>query len=169
MQTLFTSDLHLGHKNIYKYRPQFQSSEEHDEAIFSILESLPKRTNLVVVGDFLFDCDQFKDYLHRLSSLPYTIKLIMGNHDSLKLYSQAPSNIHIYSPLYTYKELWVSHCPIHPQEFRGRLGNIHGHLHNDCIKTPIGTSDRRYFNVNLDNNYFKPVSIDTIKSHFKGL
>ena len=54
MQSYFTSDLHLGHKVITKYRSQFSSADEHDEAILTMLESFPKRTLMHILGDFLF-------------------------------------------------------------------------------------------------------------------
>ena len=167
METFFTSDLHLGHKAITKYRSQFATMEEHDEHILTMLESFTKRTNLVILGDFLFDGPNFNYYLLRLSNLPYKIKLVMGNHDSLLLYSKLPSNIELQLPLYSYKNMWVSHCPIHPQELRNRVGNIHGHLHGSTVQHCDGTEDSRYFNVNLDNNNFKPVPLDTIISHFR--
>ena len=164
----FSSDFHLGHKAILKYRPQFSTIEEHDNAIFSQLEKLTKRDQLFILGDFLFDCPKFEDYLARLSELQAKFKLIMGNHDSLKLYSQTiAQNLMIHLPLVNYKNFWLSHCPIHEQELRGRLGNIHGHLHGSHVEDQSGAINCNYFNVNLDNNDFKLVELDTIKNYFK--
>lgn len=143
--------------------------EEHDEHILSMLESYPKRTNMVILGDFLFEGPNFNYYLLRISQLPYKIKLVMGNHDSNLLYTKCPSNIEIQLPLYSYKNMWVSHCPIHPQELRSRMLNIHGHLHGGIVHHCDGEPDERYFNVNLDNNNFKPVPIETINSYAQGL
>lgn len=168
MQTYFSSDFHLGHKAITKYRTQFSSMEEHDEAILTMLESFPKRTLMHILGDFLFDGPSLNYYLLRLSNLPYKIKLVMGNHDSKLLYTKCPSNIEIQLPLYTHKNMWISHCPIHPQELRSRILSVHGHLHNDIIKIN-GKPDYRYFNVNLDNNYFKPVPLEEIVEYSKKL
>lgn len=156
----FTSDLHLGHKNIYKHRPRFSSMEEHDEFMFKLLESLTKHDKLFILGDFLFDCNNFELYIERLSRLPYRITLILGNHDSNRIYSLLPPNITLQLPLCNYKALWLSHCPIHPQEMRGRLGNIHGHLHNEVI------NDSNYFNVNIDVNNYQFVELTTIKAYF---
>ena len=153
--------------------------EEHDEAILTMLESFPKRTLMHILGDFLFDGPNLNYYLLRLSNLPYKIKLVMGNHDSKLLYSKCPSNIEIQLPLYTHKNMWISHCPSHPQELRCRVGCVHGHLHGCVVKrthyniesdcNDLYLPDKRYFNVNLDNNNFKPVPIETITSHFQGL
>ena len=43
MANYFTSDWHLGHKVIIKYRKQFSTIEEHDEAIFKEMDKLKKR------------------------------------------------------------------------------------------------------------------------------
>lgn len=164
----FSSDFHLGHKAILKYRPQFSTIEDHDNAIFSQLEKLTKRDQLFILGDFLFDCPNFENYLVRLSKLQAKFKLIMGNHDSLKLYSQTiAQNLTLHLPLVNYKNFWLSHCPIHEQELRGRLGNIHGHLHGSHVEDQSGAINCNYFNVNLDNNNFKLVELDTIKNYFK--
>ena len=157
MQVMFTSDLHLGHRSICKYRSKFTTAEEHDEYILDLMSKLNKRTILFILGDFLFDGPHFEVYLHRIAKFPCTIKLVMGNHDSMQLYTQtiAP-NISIQLPLFSYKNTWISHCPIHPQELRNRDGNIHGHLHNSIVP------DLRYFNVNLDVNGYDFVPLTKI-------
>ena len=121
------------------------------------MSKLNKRTILFILGDFLFDGSHFEAYLHRIAKFPCTIKLVMGNHDSMQLYTQtiAP-NISIQLPLFSYKNTWISHCPIHPQELRNRDGNIHGHLHNSIVP------DLRYFNVNLDVNGYDFVPLTKI-------
>ena len=70
----------------------------------------------------------------------------MGNHDSKLLYNE--TCIEMQLPFYSYKNMWLNHCPIHPEELRGRDGCVHGHMHLESLP------DKRYFNVNLDvNNY----------------
>lgn len=177
-QMLFTSDLHLGHKNIYKHRPQFSSMEEHDNYIINKILELPKRTVLVILGDFLFDGDHYEEYVERLSKKRCRIKLVMGNHDSKRLYEEKELHIEMQLPFYSYKNCWISHAPVHPDELRGRKLNIHGHLHKEVvmrneIKRKFGgliiknirVSDKRYFNVNLDVNNFDFVKWETIKEY----
>ena len=167
---LLTSDLHLMHRNIPKYRPMFSTMEEHDEYMFSKLEQLNKRDLLFILGDFLFDGPHYAAYIERLKKLPCRIRLVMGNHDSLKLL-QEPWIEHR-NPLASYKGFWLSHYPIHPQEMRGRNGNIHGHLHSMAVtgyNYDIGQSykDPRYFNVNIEDNNYNFVKLETIKDYFK--
>jgi len=178
-QVLFTSDLHIGHKNIHKYRNEFKTAEEHHEFMVSKIESLTKRQILIVIGDFLFDCDKYDYYLERILKARCHVKVIMGNHDSKKLYT---SGLDIQLPIYSYKNMWLSHAPIHPDELRNRLGNIHGHLHkehimkdgiqtlyNGLMHETVRVKDDRYFNVNIDVNDYDFVSLDTIKEYFKPL
>ena len=159
MSVMLSSDFHFGHKSILKYRPQFKTIEQHDNAILTEMSKLTKRDVLYVLGDFLFDCDNFEWYLTQISKMPLRIKLVLGNHDSRELYSQKiAQNIEIQLPLFSYKNYWISHCPIHPQEIRGRIKNIHGHLHYAVLE------DDMYFDVGLDKNDFKFVDFEYIKT-----
>lgn len=167
----FTSDLHLGHKAIHKYRnDKFSSQEEHDEYILDKILSLGKRDILVVLGDFIFDSDKYDYYIKRLSAASCRIKVVMGNHDSLKLYTESIFEMQL--PLFSYKNMWISHAPIHRDELRGRVGNVHGHLHKDYVtywdEMDGIVRDSLYLNVNLDVNNYEFLSLDTIKYYFEG-
>ena len=155
MRILMTSDLHLSHRAICKYRDVFATSAEHDAYVLSEIEKLTKRDILFILGDFLFDSADYDAYMDRLNRTKCRIKLVMGNHDSTKLYKE--SRFEMQLPLFTFKNMWVSHCPIHPGELRGRILNIHGHLHKVVIP------DKRYFNVNLDANDYKFVELEAIR------
>jgi len=61
----------------------------------------------------------------------------------------------VYS-LKKYREFWLSHCPIHPAELRGKM-NIHGHVHYATL------DDKRYFNTSLENIDYKPINIEEIR------
>lgn len=168
----FTSDLHLGHKAIPKYRESFKDMKEHDDYIINKILELKKRDILYILGDFLFDGEHYDEYIERLSKKKCRIKLIMGNHDSMKLYKEDIFEMQL--PLFSYKNMWISHCPIHPQELRNRAGNIHGHLHGDVVwKDSLSyldggqIQDNRYFNVNLDVNDYEFVKLETIKEYME--
>ena len=102
------------------------------------------------------------------------IRFVLGNHDSLRLYEDLAkynSNLKLQLPFFSYKNYWISHCPIHPQEMRGRFGNICGHLHNEKVWKEDSFSnqweDTRYYNVGLDTNNFKFVDFEYIQSKIK--
>ena len=164
---LFTSDLHLGHRAICKYREHFKTTQEHDEHFIKKIEALGKRDVLYILGDFLFDSDKFEEYHQRLQKVHCRIKLIMGNHDSLKLYENInltkdgrKSSIEIQLPFFSYKNFWLSHCPIHPGEMRNRKGNIHGHLHDAEL------GEDKYFDVCPEKHQYEFVNFEDIKKEF---
>ena len=79
---------------------------EHDEYMFQMLERLNKHSLVFILGDFVFDCDNYEQYIIRLSKLSCRIKLIMGNHDTLKLIKE---NIFEHrEPLSNYKGMWLA-------------------------------------------------------------
>lgn len=164
-----TADPHLGHKAILNYRTQFSSIEEHDTYILDKFAKLNKKDIVKVLGDFIFDCDKYDYYIEQFKKMSCRIQIVMGNHDSLKLYKEDRFEIQL--PLYSYKNIWLSHCPIHISQLKGRLGNIHGHIHGDTVKiydileVPF-IPDKRYFNVNLDINKMNFVDFEEIKEHF---
>ena len=158
MQTYFTSDLHLLHKNIPKYRSIINSAQENDEFMLHKLSLLGKRDLLWVLGDFIFDSPDYNKIVSQIKSMPFQLKLVMGNHDSRQLYRSFTEQIQL--PLISYKNKWISHCPVHPDEMRFRDGNIHGHLHSGTL------NDERYFNVNIDVNNFEFVPLELINQHF---
>lgn len=154
----FTSDLHLGHSAILKYREQFSNADDHDSVILDMFAKLKKRDVVKILGDFIFDSDKYDFYVEQFKKMPCRIQVVMGNHDSKRLYREDRFEIQL--PLYSYKNFWLSHCPIHPQELRNRIGNIHGHLHKSFI------DDDRYFEVGLDNNDMSLIHMDKIKETF---
>lgn len=159
MQTLFTSDLHIGHKNIHKYRKEVDTYQQNTEFMMQKLSELNKRTTLWVLGDFLFNSPDYYKLVQQIKSMPFQLKLVMGNHDSRKLYSDFADQVQL--PLISYKSKWISHCPIHTDEMRFRKGNIHGHLHERSLP------DKRYLNVNIDVNNYDFISLEQINEHFK--
>ena len=166
MGVYFTSDLHLGHKNIHIYRKdKFSSRIGHDEYMLSLIEELNKRDVLIILGDFIFDSPTYDYYISRIKKAKCRIKLVMGNHDSLKLYKE--DCVEMQLPLFSYKNMWLSHSPIHNMELRGSLGNVHGHLHKHSSDKICRIPDDRYFNVNIDVNDYKFVSLDEIKHYYQ--
>ena len=162
---LLTSDLHLGHKNILKFRSGFSTQEEHDETLFNNLaKSINKRDSIIFLGDVAFSID----WLKRIESIKCAKKtLILGNHDLergiamghlMMAYDQIES-------LYSKRNVYFSHCPIHAGQFRGRKLNVHGHLHGDVVEIEsdnIIYADSRYVNVCVEHHNYKPVEFCSV-------
>ena len=152
-EVFFAGDLHFGHKNIHKLRKNMfcSNEEEHREKIIDNINSeVGKRDVLWLMGDICFK-EALLPQLGRLKGQKF---LILGNHDiDGRLFAPYVQKI---VGLTSYKGFWLSHCPIHEEELRGKP-NIHGHVHFATLK------DRRYFNTSLENNYYFPINFDTIK------
>lgn len=154
-----TSDWHLGHKNISKFREQVSSMEKNTEILIqNYLDLVHKRDIVWFLGDVAFD----RDHLELIKELPGAKSLVLGNHDT-----DRKVNIHdlcqVFDKIYSlvrYKHAWLSHAPIHPDELRGRF-NIHGHTHNHHIDDP------RYFNVCVDQTHMKPLKYQDIIEKMK--
>lgn len=162
---LITSDLHLGHNVITKYRPYFSSQEEHDNHFLDIFSKLKKRDIVWVLGDFIFDSKNYEHYIKQFNKMSCEIRLVMGNHDSLKLYKEDRFDIQL--PLFTYKGFWMSHAPIHPQEIRERQGNIHGHCHNSRVYGDYPSYEDVYYNVCPEQHHYNFVDFEQIIEEFK--
>lgn len=171
MSTYLTSDLHLGHKNIHKFRQGFNTEQQHEDYIISEWEALlTKRDVVYVLGDACFTIDA----VNLLRNLPGVKYLIRGNHDLCDTTAYLEVFKEVYG-LVKYKEFWLSHAPIHPQELRGKT-NLHGHVHYDSVRSPFNPMtdvvqklDTRYFNCCVENLrllFHKPfVELDQLRKH----
>jgi calcineurin-like phosphoesterase family protein len=171
----FCSDLHFGHKNIQKYRKEI-SSEEHNRSVikFEWNALVTKRDTVYVLGDACFTMDTIADF-GELKGKKY---LIRGNHDLLNTSVYLKYFEEVYG-LLKYKEFWLSHAPIHPDELRGKR-NLHGHTHYHRVGTPFNPvydvkqgEDTRYLNCCVENlNRIKGESLiclEDVRKYFKNL
>lgn len=155
----FAADLHIGHKNIANFRTQFSSAEEHDAVIMdNILSTVTKRDKLYLLGDIAFT----DAALDKIAEIPCRKVLIMGNHDtsdgaSIQKVVDTYDEIHSLS---IYKDYWLTHCPIHPQEIRKKKGVIYGHTHNFSIDDP------RYKCVSLEHINYRPIVWSELEERF---
>jgi len=156
----FCSDLHLGHKNIGKFRAPLVNSEgENSRRIITDWQTnVGKRDVVFVLGDFCFN----KELYDTLNLPGFQKYLIRGNHDRFQT-SQYLKFFDEIEGLFKYKGFWLSHSPIHPDELRGKP-NLHGHVHFSSIP------DTRYFNCCPENLWPKYgrclVTLDEVRKHF---
>jgi len=154
MSVYFISDLHIGHRGIPKYRTQFKHVDEHDEWIVKQWNSrgFNKKDIIIILGDIIFDKSKF----WMLNELKGQKWALLGNHDILtpyEVYHFFDKHMH-FEKRYGF---WLSHCPIHPDELRGKK-NIHGHVHNKTIP------DDRYISVCVEACNGVPVPLDEIRA-----
>ena len=153
MSVWFCSDLHFGHKNIEKFRHHIKSEEDNRHKICQDWDSLvTKRDDVYVLGDACFTMETINEF----GLLPGRKHLIRGNHDTLDTQVYLKYFKGVYG-LLKYKEFWLSHAPIHPDELRGKV-NLHGHVHYQSLRKPFNPAydvkqdlDPRYFNCCVEN------------------
>jgi calcineurin-like phosphoesterase family protein len=150
------SDLHLGHRAICKYRTEFESAEDHHETIFeNFASNINKRDSVILLGDVAFT----KEWLYRLKEIKcQKMTLVIGNHDTernvgIRDLAEVFDEV---SGLFSKRNCWFSHCPMHPDELRGKKFNIHGHTHDYCI------DDSRYINICVEHTEYKPISFQEL-------
>lgn len=155
-----TSDWHIGHKNIMKYRAftGFKTREALEDMIFECHKSLVgKRDVTYFHGDMCFDHGS----LERFKELKGTKLLILGNHDD---HLSARDFLEVFDDIVgpiKYKGVWLTHQPMHYDELYGKP-NVHGHTHNQFIRLKDGSLDKRYINVCVDVTNLAPVKFEDI-------
>ena len=138
----YTSDLHIGHRNIQKYRTNIDSTEHNTSWIETEwIRRVRKRDTIWCLGDNAFT----EEGIDFLAGLPGTKIMIGGNHDDLPTSSYLRAFKEVYGCRSAKGLGWVTHIPMHEQEFHRRRANVHGHVHYNSIP------DKRYVNVCCDN------------------
>lgn len=153
-----TSDWHLGHKNISRFRGQdgFQGEQDSSWTQINNYKGIIRKNDLVWFhGDIIFD----PNYLEVVKDLPGIKKLLLGNHDTEKKFKVSLSDlIEVFDEVHSlvkYKGTWLSHAPVHQDELRGCV-NIHGHTHYHVIDDP------RYINVCSEQTNYAPIRRDIL-------
>lgn len=155
METYFTSDTHLWHKNILSFenRP-FNSTEEMTEKMIENWNKQVNNNDIVYhLGDLsLGNYSKTEDALKRLKG---KIILIKGNHDHDKHYKKINQQglLHEYHEIgislkYQKHQMWLTHYPFEIG-VRPRKWSIHGHIHGE------ESSYRNQINVGVDSPHFK--------------
>lgn len=134
-----SSDWHIGHKNIHKFRCKelgffrdFENEGEHCEWLMDFcLSNVTKYDTMILTGDIVFT----EEALRIVGSLPGRKVLVKGNHDVKKseYYPKVFDQVH---GLLRHKHCWFSHAPIHPVELRGKV-NVHGHVHYNTLEDTV--------------------------------
>lgn len=152
----FTSDTHLGHKGVERFRKCVTSCEDNTNLIVTSWNKLVSKRDVVyVLGDAAFT----QDGLDILKGLPGKKYLVRGNHDTFKTREYLGVFEEVYG-LLKYKDYWLSHSPIHPNELRNKI-SLHGHVHYATVQ------DNRYINCCVENVYEKTgealISLDQLR------
>lgn len=166
----FTSDLHFDHINVIKYcaRP-FNDVNEMNETIIKNYNKRVKSNDFCyILGDIMmYNTEYARECLNRLNGHKY---LINGNHDFFKNDSVIFEWIKDYFKLrWNHKKFILCHYPFVSWD-GSEHGSycLHGHQHN---KPEYNIQQRaagiKRYDVGVDANEFKPVSIEEIIRFFE--
>lgn len=185
----FTSDLHLGHKNVLTFdnRP-FKSLEEMQEGLIKRFNNtVPENGITYFLGDIgLGNSEYITDFLNRTNG---TKVLILGNHDK-GMFANYVLGFDVVLNSASFfignERVTMSHCPLigikreDTSEFKRPDENWHGefknnkfsiqnedqfHLHGHIHSPNGGKSEkihRKQFDIGVTANNYSPVSFKTI-------
>ena len=171
----FTSDTHFGHENAIKFckRPFSCAEEMEDVIVGNINKVVQAEDELYHLGDFSYriSAEQASSIRKRINCK--NIHLIKGNHDL----DWENENVFIVEPLIktfhfdSGTRLVCCHYPMLDwSALRHGSIHLHGHIHSsrDYNLWNRDNGDLR-FDVGVDANDFKPVSIEQIIDFFEGV
>jgi len=148
------SDLHFCHENLAKHRG-FIDSKQHDEFIIDSWNAVVTKGDTVwLLGDITME--KSKGY-GLLDSLKGYKKVVLGNHDKPQHVKELLEHVNLVCGSFKYKDLILTHFPIHPQEFRKFRINAHGHVHQNTIP-----DDDRYVNVSAEAINYTPILLNNL-------
>lgn len=162
--TFFTSDQHLGHRNIIRLcsRP-FASIEEMDETLISRWNAKVKDSDRVfVIGDLFFRAEDPEGMLKRLKGRK---TLILGNHDSS--WTNKVDLSRYFEGVHTMLEtsdgehsITLCHYPMMTFNHCMRSFMIHGHIHSNTNADYWSylQSHERILNASVEVNNYEPVT-----------
>lgn len=165
------SDTHYGHfseetnRGIITFeRTQFQTIQEHDNAIDKMIEDIARK---IKPGDEFWHLGDFGDLSHiwifqLLLDAGAECHYILGNHDhvdDIDIFETKFHYIHQY-PVYVSNKLVFSHEPVATWD---SVLNVHGHLHGSILNSP------NYINASIHVANYNPITDKHIANAFSKL
>lgn len=161
----FTSDLHLGHVNVLKLcqRPFDDIEDMNNALIHNWNTMITPRDTVYILGDFFFRI-HVEDANEIIKKLKGKKILIKGNHD-LKYDESLFEEICDFKVIKYHKRKFIlMHYPLleWPHYFQRGI-HLHGHQHNTSdYNLEMKRQGILRYDVGVDANEFKPISIDEI-------
>lgn len=169
-KVFFTSDPHLGHKNLVEGLRNM-SVEECDNLIISNWNRVVSKRDMVyVLGDLVMEKHNIiEKYIRQLNG---NIIIVGGNHDNRRCCIEYQRlGIPVMGAL-NYKGYICTHLPVHESALLGFKGNIHGHIHKQGVIDGVGEyypetiKHPRYYNVNVEFHDYTPIEFSEIERFF---
>ena len=178
----FTSDLHLSHQTLLKgvRGEKFNNIGDHNHTIIQNLLSIPRGSNLAILGDLFWKCDSnfIKNFFDLFSKRQINIHIVIGNHDKTFSFHKAIKSVGYLKEIKIDKQsIILSHYNMsiwNKSHYNSWL--LFGHTHmNDATynRAKKLNKDDTYFmgkklNVNTEFHDFMPWSFNEIIEHMDG-
>jgi calcineurin-like phosphoesterase family protein len=171
----FSSDWHLGHKNIIKYaqRP-FTTIEDMNILIFNLVKKLPINSYLYFLGDLGFTTEILDYFFYEVLSPDIRFVWILGNHD-FKFESNMDKYINYCYDIKEYKsikidnqDIFLCHYPMvtwNKSHFNSWLLYGHHHICANGTEKVFEKMQGKTLNVNLEFHDYKIWSFEEIKEY----
>lgn len=178
--TFIVSDTHFGHSGAVKFlrtdgtklRP-WDNTEEMDEALVENWNKVVRPKDKVIhLGDVVIN----RRALPTCARLNGTKYLVKGNHDVFRLDEYTPYFKDIYG-CKQHDDYILTHIPVHENQLYRFKGNIHGHMHDLCVRKEVidGSwygkhmeDDERYFCASVERINYTPIAWEEVKKIMEG-
>ena len=173
----FSSDLHLGHSNMYKFtnydgtkcRPWDNYEEAEEYMLQEFNKVLKPNDTLYILGDVASKTDRASYFFNAL--VPCRRILLMGNHDNKIGFKFLSKYFNEIRGAYNLENYIMTHIPVSSGS-KGRFKtNIHGHTHSNLITIDNNGKipDPWYRNVCVERTGFKLINFSEIKTETEKL
>ena len=169
----FTSDLHFGHEKIIKAcRRPFSSVEEmNGKLVENWNATVGAHDEVYILGDFALRLEMpvIHEILEQLNGRKH---LIFGNHD----HEIARHRYFFRDVFASMRDLYLMRLPSYDKrlilchypmmfwcgDYDPKFVHLYGHIHNNAHDIAWASHLRNAYNVGVDVNGYRPVSIDEI-------
>jgi calcineurin-like phosphoesterase family protein len=176
--TFIISDTHFSHQGSVKFlthsgekmRP-WDNIEEMDEALVENWNKVVRPKDKVIhLGDVVIN----RRALPICGRLNGTKILVKGNHDVFRLEEYTPYFKDILG-CKQFDDYILSHIPVHENQLYRFKGNVHGHMHNECVMRACtweddgghtfdyNEEDERYFCASVERIDYTPIAWEDVK------
>lgn len=161
-KTWLIGDTHFNHSAIIEYtdRP-FVDVEQMNQTIIENWNKQIKSNDVIIhLGDFAMGSKAEQEAI--LKQLNGIKKLIMGNHDRLKVrdyYEMGFAEVYRYPIII--ENMIFSHRPL-DSLIVGSLYNVHGHIHEKC------SPSANHLNISVEHTNYSPISLNWVKKKLVG-
>lgn len=157
MSVFFTSDLHFGHNNLCN-GIRGMTVDESDNLIITNWNNVVHKKDIVyILGDVTME--QHKYIPKYMSQLEGEIRVVVGNHDTIRVCKELNRLGIVTIGTLEYKGFICTHIPIIESELKFYKGNLHGHWHIGCNSF---SDNPKYFNVNCEFHNYTPINFEEI-------